>query len=69
MQIKLKLYFCLACCGVPVLCVVAGLLWGQWTGQPGHLYPDGVVQVFLTGVNGAGDYERHSKQTGPVLLR
>lgn len=52
----------------PVLRVVAGLLRGQRARQPGHLDPDGVVQVLLTGVDGAGHYERHAKQTGPVLL-
>lgn len=53
----------------PVLGVVAGFLWGQWAGQPGHLDPDGVVQILLTGVDSAGNYERHAEQTGPVLLR
>lgn len=49
--------------------MVAGLLWGQRAGQPGHLDPDCVVQILLTGVDSAGDDERHSKQTGAVLLR
>lgn len=48
--------------------MVAGLLWRQRARQSGNLDPDGVVQVFLTGVDGAGHYERHAKQTGPVLL-
>lgn len=54
---------------LPVLGVVAGLLWGQGTGQSGHLDPDGVVQVLLTGVHSAGNNERHAEQTGSVLLR
>lgn len=54
---------------VPVLGVVAGLLWGEGAGQAGHLDPDGVVQILLTGVDSAGNDERHAKQTGPVLLR
>lgn len=54
---------------VPVLGVVAGLLWGQWAGQSGHLDPDGVVQILLTGVDCAGDYKGHAEKTGPVLLR
>lgn len=53
----------------PVLGVVAGFLWGQWAGQSGHLDPDGIVQILLTGVDSAGNYERHAEQTGPVLLR
>lgn len=53
----------------PVLGVVAGFLWGQWAGQSGHLDPDGVIQILLTGVDSAGNYERHAEQTGPVLLR
>lgn len=54
---------------VPVLGVVAGLLWRQRAGQSGHLDPDGVVQILLTGVDRAGDYQGHAEQTGPVLLR
>lgn len=54
---------------LPVLGVVAGFLWGQWAGQSGHLDPDGIVQILLTGVDSAGNYERHAEQTGPVLLR
>lgn len=55
--------------GLPVLGVVAGFLWGKWAGQSGHLDPHGVVQILLTGVDSAGDDERHAEQTGPVLLR
>lgn len=54
---------------LPVLGMVAGLLWGQGTGQSGHLDPDCVVQVLLTGVHSAGNNERHAEQTGSVLLR
>lgn len=54
---------------LPVLGVVAGFLWGKWTGQSGHLDPDGIVKVPLTGVDSAGNNERHAKQTGPILLR
>lgn len=53
----------------PVLGMVAGFLWGQGAGQSGHLDPDGVVQILLTGVDSAGNYERHAEQTGTVLLR
>lgn len=42
--------------GVPVLGVVAGLLGGKWAGQPGHLDPDRVVQVLLSGVDRARNY-------------
>lgn len=52
----------------PVLCMVAGLLWRQWARQSGNLDPDGIVQVFLTRVDGAWHNEWHAKQTGPVLL-
>lgn len=55
--------------GLPVLGVVAGFLWRQRAGQSGDLDPYGVVQVLLTGVDSAGNYERHAEQTGPVLLR
>lgn len=55
--------------GVPILGVVAGFLGGKWAGQPGHLDPDRVVQVFLSGVDRARNYQRHAEQTGPVLLR
>lgn len=54
--------------GVPVLGVVAGFLRGERAGQPGDLDPDRVVQVFLSGVDCARNYERHTEQTGPVLL-
>lgn len=53
---------------LPVLGVVAGLLWGQGAGQSGHLNPDSVIQILLTGVDCAGNNERHSEQTRPVLL-
>lgn len=52
----------------PVLGVVAGLLWGEGTGQSGHLCPHGVIQVLLTGMDGTRDNERHPEQTGSVLL-
>lgn len=54
---------------LPVLGVVAGFLRRQRTGQSGHLDPDSIVQVLLTGVDSAGNYKRHAEQTGPVLLR
>lgn len=49
--------------------MVAGLLRRQRAGQPRHLDPHGVVQVLFTGVDRAGDDDRHPEQTGPVLLR
>lgn len=48
--------------------MVAGLLRGQRAGQTGHLYPDSIVQVLLTGVNRTGNDQGHPKQTGTVLL-
>lgn len=54
---------------IPVLGVVAGFLWGQRAGQPGHLDPNSVIQVFFTGVDSAGNNKGHAEQTGPVLLR
>lgn len=47
--------------GVPVLSMVASFLRGEWAGQSGHLDPDRVVQVLLSGVDRARNYERHAE--------
>lgn len=49
--------------------MVAGFLWRQGTGQPWYLDPNGIIQVFSTGVDSAWNNEGHAEQTGTVLLR